>query len=80
MLARVLGIVVSLALLLGSQAALNVDDVFFPADCEQVAKPGDHILLEYRVILPNGTISHSLAPPNQLYHVLLDQWVRVSSH
>ncbi|RYH07507.1 hypothetical protein EON65_41715 [archaeon] len=76
-LSSVLYLVVALAVLMGSQAALNVEDVFVPADCEQVAKPGDHILLEYQVRLPNGTISHSLAPPSQLYHVLLDQWVSI---
>ena len=75
MLVVLICIVAVLANLMGCQAAVNVEDLFMPADCEQVAKPGDHILLQYQVRLPNGTVSHALAPPSQLYHILLDQWV-----
>lgn len=49
------------------------EDVFMPADCESIAKSGDHLLLEYSVHLADGAVSHSLKSPHQLYHIILDQ-------
>eukprot|EP01039_Chlorochromonas_danica_P001551 gene1549-1689_t len=51
----------------------DVEDVFFPVDCEKVAQAGDHVLLEYSVVLSNGTISHRVGAPNQFYHAILDR-------
>jgi hypothetical protein len=53
----------------------TTEDVFIPDECESIAKPGDHILLEYTVVFANGTEGSSLRRPAQLYHVLLETTV-----
>jgi hypothetical protein len=53
----------------------TTEDVFIPDECESIAKPGDHILLEYTVVFANGTEGSSLKRPAQLYHVLLESTV-----
>jgi hypothetical protein len=57
----------------------TTEDIFIPAQCDSVAKPGDHLLLEYEVRFGNGTISSSLRRPSQLYHILLDKSVMNSN-
>ena len=47
-------------------------DVYVPTQCDSVAKAGDHLLLEYRVVLSNGTVTSSLKAPSQLFPVLLE--------
>ena len=54
----------------------STEDVFVPVQCDSVAKPGDHLLLEYSIVLANGTITSYLKAPSQLYHILLDKSVR----
>lgn len=49
----------------------STEDIFVPPECESIAKPGDHILLEYNVLFANGSSGASLKQPSQLYHVLL---------
>jgi hypothetical protein len=53
----------------------STEDIYVPAQCDSVAKPGDHLLLEYEVRLANGTVTASLRAPSQLYHVLLEKMV-----
>ncbi len=51
------------------------EDIFIPTECVKIAKPGDHILLEYAVLFSNGSTGASLKRPSQLYHVLLESSV-----
>lgn len=50
----------------------TTEDVFIPAQCDSIAKPGDHLLLEYVVSFANGSIASEHKAPTQLYHILLD--------
>lgn len=54
------------------------EDVFVPANCNKIASPGDHMLLEYSVVYANGTNGAYVRRPNQLYHVLLESSVSIS--
>ena len=53
----------------------TTEDVFIPTQCDSIAKPGDHLLLEYTVLFNNGTVASHLKRPSQLYHILLDKSV-----
>lgn len=53
----------------------STEDIFIPAQCDSIAKPGDHLLLEYTAKFANGSTASYLKKPSQLYHVLLDQSV-----
>lgn len=55
-----------------------VEDIFIPAECESVAAPGDHVLLEYAIRFRNGSAGAYLKRPSQLFHVLLDNKVSQS--
>jgi hypothetical protein len=54
----------------------TVTDLFVPDHCDNIAQPTDHLLLEYNVILENGTIASSNAV-GQLFHLQLDSGVSV---
>lgn len=54
------------------------EDVFVPANCNKIASPGDHLLLEYTVVYANGTTGAEVKRPNQLFHVHLEASVRSS--
>ena len=60
----------------GDYTDYTIEDVFIPAQCDSIAKPADHLLLEYTIVFENGTIASYLKRPSQLYHVLLDKSVR----
>jgi len=49
----------------------ETEDVFIPSQCDSIAKPGDHLLLEYTISFANGTVASYLKRPTQLYHVHL---------
>ena len=74
----VLFIVVLLALCnqSASSSSYTSEDVFVPTNCNKVASPGDHLLLEYSVLYANGTTGAYVKRPNQLYHVHLESSVR----
>ena len=50
----------------------TTEDVFIPAQCDSIAKAGDHLLLEYVIAFSNGTVAAEHKSPEQLYHILLD--------
>jgi hypothetical protein len=51
-----------------------IDDISTSDSCTTV-QAGDHLLLEYEIVLGNGTVVSSNKPPEQLYHVLFDEFV-----
>ena len=54
--------------------SVAIDDAFVPETCENIAEPGDHLLVEYELTLKDGTVAASLkAPAPRLY-------VHLSSH
>lgn len=54
----------------------EINDIYIPENCEQIAKQGDHLLLEYEITFSDGSFGASLKQPDQLYHILLDISVR----
>jgi hypothetical protein len=66
-----------LALLLASCVRAEdylIDDVFTPHACATL-QAGDHLLLEYDIVLGDGTVVSSNKAPEQFYHVLFDEFV-----
>lgn len=49
----------------------KIVDVFVPESCENIAEPGDHLLVEYDFRYDNGTIATQRHPPSQLFHIQL---------
>jgi len=52
--------------------SIDIDEIFVPATCESIVKPGDHLLIEYSIIFKNGTEAFSLKRPEQLFHIILE--------
>ena len=55
-----------------SDDVFRIEDVFIPDNCESVAKPSDHLLIEYEIQFHNGSIGSNTKKPQQLYHIQLD--------
>ncbi|KAJ1431981.1 ankyrin repeat-containing domain protein [Ochromonadaceae sp. CCMP2298] len=68
---RIAALCVALALSVGDYTDYKIEDVFTPVSCGEPAKIGDHILIEFAVVLENGTETSAQKSPMQLYHVLL---------
>ena len=48
--------------------SVTIDDEFVPETCENIAEPGDHLLVEYELTRKDGTVAASLkAPVPRLY-------------
>jgi len=48
------------------------EDLSVPTHCATIAKPSDHLLLEYSVKFANGSIYAEQRKPHNLFHVLLE--------
>mmetsp|Transcript_44126 Transcript_44126/g.32112 ORF Transcript_44126/g.32112 Transcript_44126/m.32112 type:complete len:320 (-) Transcript_44126:56-1015(-) len=46
----------------------KTEDIFVPSDCDKVAGPGDHVLMEYRMYFANGSLATSVTKPSLLIH------------
>jgi len=52
---------------------VKVEDTFVPAECDTIASPSDHVLIEFIIRMANGEeVSPKFVRPNQLFHILLD--------
>lgn len=56
-------------------ASFSTLDVYVPEQCDTVAKAGDHVLMEYRILFANGSSGATVKKPGQLYHILMDDSV-----
>lgn len=56
------------------RAQVHVEDTYVPAECDAIASPSDHVLIEFVVRLADGEeLSPKFVRPNQLFHILLEQ-------
>jgi hypothetical protein len=51
--------------------AVTTEEVFTPDDCNQIAKVGDHLLLNYKVTLSDGKLGPFLPDTAQPFHLVL---------
>ena len=47
----------------------------FKTYLKSIAKPGDHLLLEYSIVFRNGSVAYKVAKPQQLHHIILESSV-----
>lgn len=59
-----------------------VFDEYVPNECPRFAKPSDHLIIQFKVTqgLATRTIGPAYEPPNQLFHVLLEQSDTLPAH
>lgn len=53
----------------------TIEDVFIPDNCDSIAKPTDHVLIEYEVLFQNGSTGLSSKKPEQLFHFVVESTV-----
>jgi hypothetical protein len=53
-------------------SSYETEEIFNPNDCEKIAQPGDHLLIEYSMVFENQTTFASVAAPDPHFHILLD--------
>lgn len=56
-----------------SNDLFSVEDVNTPQECDNIAKVGDHLLVEYSVIFQNSSVGYSVESPESLFHFILEQ-------
>lgn len=59
------------------KADLSVESIFSPDNCESLHS-GDHLLIEFEFFFSNGTAGLSMKKPGQLFHLVLEDSVRLS--
>ena len=63
--------IVCILLITFSVVSVIINDLYVPETCENIAEPGDHLLVEYELKYVNGTVATSLSAPHQLFHIQL---------
>lgn len=56
--------------------AYTTEDIYVNGECSTPAQFGDHVLLEYSILLANGSYGSVLKRPSQLVHTILKSEVR----
>ena len=60
-------------------SSYETEEIFTPNDCEKIAQPGDHVLIEFSLEYENQTSFQSVSAPDALFHIVLDFSVRYLS-
>lgn len=58
----------------------TIEDVYVPENCDAIAAPSDHLMIEYQIMFQNKSIGMSLKSPSQLFHLVLDSKVILYLH
>lgn len=53
-------------------SSYETEEIFTPNDCEKIAQPGDHVLIEFSLEYENQTSFQSVSAPDALFHIVLD--------
>lgn len=54
-----------------SSLSFEIEDIYVPENCEVIAKPSDHLLIEYVATFSNGTEINKIVKPAPLFHIHL---------